>query len=42
MDETKKVTPEETQGEEFEEIIPVYANNTRFELTAWDLRIFFG
>jgi hypothetical protein len=42
MDETKTATPEEAEGEDFDEIIPVYANNTRFELTAWDLRIFFG
>src|SRR5437867_6285025 len=42
MDETKKVTSDEAEGEEFEEIIPVYANNTRFELSAWDLRILFG
>jgi hypothetical protein len=42
MDETKKTTPDGAKGEEFEEIVPVYANNTRFEGTAWDLRIFFG
>jgi hypothetical protein len=39
MDESNKVTPEETENEEF---VSVYANNTRFEMTAWDLRIFFG
>jgi hypothetical protein len=39
MDETKNVTPDEAEDDEF---ISVYANNTRFELTAWDLRIFFG
>jgi Protein of unknown function (DUF3467) len=42
MDDTKKFTPPETEGEQLEEIVPVYANNTRFEPTAWDLRIFFG
>ncbi len=42
MDDTKKITLDHGRGEEFEEIIPVYANNMRFELTAWDLRIFFG
>src|SRR2546425_3066551 len=42
MDDKKKVTPEEAEGDEFEEITPVYANNTRFELSSWDLRIFFG
>ena len=26
MDETKKVTSDEAESEEFEEIIPVYAN----------------
>ena len=35
-------------GEEVDEIpnqeepVPMYANNTRFESTAWDLRLFFG
>ena len=27
---------------EFEEAVPVYANNVRFEMTAWDLRVLFG
>jgi hypothetical protein len=42
MDETINNTAEESITEDFEEIVPVYANNTRFELSAWDLRIFFG
>jgi hypothetical protein len=42
MDETKKFIPAEAEREALEEIVPVYANNTRFEPTAWDLRIFFG
>lgn len=42
MDETKKFTTDEGERQEIEEIAPVYANNTRFEPTAWDLRIFFG
>ena len=42
MDEPRRVGQDEAEGEQFEEIIPVYANNTRFELNAWDLRIFFG
>jgi hypothetical protein len=25
-----------------EYVVPVYANNVRFEMSAWDLRIFFG
>ncbi len=41
MDDTKS-TPSETEHEQLEEIVPVYANNSRFEPTAWDLRIFFG
>jgi hypothetical protein len=34
---------DETKNEEeFEEIVPIYANNVRFEITAWDLRMYFG
>jgi hypothetical protein len=42
MDETKRATPAEAEGETLEEIVPVYANNTRFESSVWDLRILFG
>jgi hypothetical protein len=28
--------------DQFEDVVPMYANNVRFEMTAWDLRIFFG
>jgi hypothetical protein len=28
--------------DECEDIVPMYANNVRFEMSAWDLRIFFG
>ena len=28
--------------DEFEDVVPMYANNVRFEMSAWDLRIFFG
>jgi hypothetical protein len=28
--------------EDFEDVVPVYANNVRFEMSAWDLRLFFG
>ena len=38
-DETKKESKNE---EEYEDIVPMYANNIRFEMSAWDLRIFFG
>jgi hypothetical protein len=27
---------------ELDDVVPVYANNVRFEMTAWDLRILFG
>jgi hypothetical protein len=27
---------------DLDEIVPVYANNVRFEMTAWDLRMLFG
>src|SRR5436305_1568323 len=27
---------------EFEDVLPMYANNVRFEMSAWDLRMFFG
>jgi hypothetical protein len=34
---------DETKNEaEYEDVAPVYANNVRFEMSAWDLRIFFG
>jgi len=28
--------------EEYEDVVPMYANNVRFEMSAWDLRMFFG
>lgn len=35
---------DETKNEfnENEDPVPMYANNVRFEMSAWDLRIFFG
>lgn len=27
---------------ELDDVVPVYANNVRFEMTAWDLRLLFG
>jgi len=43
MDEQKNETSEAaTHNNELDDIIPVYANNVRFEMTAWDLRILFG
>lgn len=42
--EAPKIEPEdlETQGDELDDVVPVYANNVKFEMSAWDLRILFG
>jgi len=32
----------EDQSDELDDVVPVYANNVRFEMTAWDLRMLFG
>lgn len=40
MDETNPHSPD--SAEEFKDVVPVYANNVRFEMSAWDLRMFFG
>lgn len=40
MDENKSHFAD--RGEEFDDVVPVYANNVRFEMSAWDLRMFFG
>jgi hypothetical protein len=43
MDEPKNETAEPVaHSDELDDVIPVYANNVRFEMTAWDLRILFG
>jgi hypothetical protein len=39
-DETKNKSAE-NEGE-YEDLVPMYANNVRFEMSAWDLRMFFG
>lgn len=39
-DETKNESAE--SEDEYEDVVPMYANNVRFEMSAWDLRIFFG
>ena len=36
MPDHEQIPPAET------DVIPVYANNVRFEMSAWDLRMFFG
>ena len=41
MDEERRVTVDDCE-EINEEAIPVYANNTRFRASVWDLRILFG
>jgi hypothetical protein len=43
MDEPKNESAEAAaHNNELDDVIPVYANNVRFEMTAWDLRILFG
>ncbi len=39
-DETKNKSTE--SEDEYEDVAAMYANNVRFEMSAWDLRIFFG
>jgi hypothetical protein len=39
-DETKNESAE--NEDKYEDVVPMYANNVRFEMSAWDLRIFFG
>jgi len=44
MDEPKNAPAEAVAGHnnELDDVIAVYANNVRFEMTVWDLRILFG
>jgi hypothetical protein len=43
MEDTKNNQEEaETESDELDDVVPVYANNVRFEMTAWDLRLLFG
>ncbi len=43
MEEQTNETIKQDAGDgELDEVIPVYANNVRFEMTAWDLRLIFG
>jgi len=32
----------ETENDSLDDVVPVYANNVRFEMTVWDLRLMFG
>ena len=42
MSQPNNDRPENVTEGDLDEVIPVYANNVRFEMTAWDLRILFG
>jgi len=43
MDDPRNESAEAmAHNDELDDVIPVYANNVRFEMTAWDLRILFG
>ena len=43
MDEQHNPRADAAHGNsELDDVVPVYANNVRFEMTAWDLRILFG
>src|ERR1700693_1350694 len=43
MDNDKDInTGTETENDELDDVVPMYANNVRFEMTAWDLRMLFG
>src|SRR6266567_8546255 len=43
MEDPKNQNAEaETENDDLDDVVPVYANNVRFEMTAWDLRLLFG
>lgn len=42
MADVKGTNQVQAETGEWDEIVPVYANNVKFEMTAWDLRIMFG
>lgn len=42
QDPKKTNTDSNTETGEFDDVVPMYANNVRFEMTAWDLRMLFG
>jgi hypothetical protein len=43
MDETRTTAAEALANSgELDDVVPVYSNNVRFEMTAWDLRLMFG
>jgi hypothetical protein len=43
MEEPKNANADaETENGELDDVVPMYANNVRFEMTAWDLRMLFG
>jgi hypothetical protein len=38
----KPAASEDATESDYGEVVPVYANNVRFEMSAWDLRMLFG
>ena len=43
MEDPKNQNAEaETENDDLDDVVPVYANNVRFDMTAWDLRLLFG
>ena len=42
MDDMTAGNQVEAEGGQLDAVVPVYANNVKFELTVWDLRILFG
>ena len=43
MDDPKNTNADaEAENGELDDVVPMYANNVRFEMTAWDLRMLFG
>jgi hypothetical protein len=40
--ENQEIQNAEAENAELNDVAPVYANNVRFEMTAWDLRLLFG
>ena len=41
-DNTNPSAAEDATEVSYEDVAPVYANNVRFEMSAWDLRMLFG
>jgi hypothetical protein len=41
-DEKPNNAEADSENDELDDVVPLYANNVRFEMTAWDLRMLFG